>query len=104
MDQPLDTGTSSTSDHGAGSSAKPCLLDPLQQALAITAEIFPGPFVVQDEFNPENPADKWQTIVVQAKGEVSEIVDNTGRWHRRMIEALGPAGMDITIRAIPNEV
>ena len=103
MDQPIETGSATSGDLSASSGSIPIVLDPLQQALAITAEIFPGPSAVQDEFDPENPADKWRTIVVHAKGSISDIVDRKSDWHKRMIAALGPSGMDITIRVFPEE-
>lgn len=78
-------------------------VDALQVALAITAEVFPGPATVQEEFNPEHPDYRWQTIVVRVGGEASEVVDRSTHWHRRMLERLGAGGANITIRVLPVE-
>jgi hypothetical protein len=77
--------------------------DALQMALAITAEVFPGPAEVHEEFHPAHPEHRWQTIVVRVDGEVNEVVDRSAHWHRRMLERLGVAGADITIRVLPVE-
>jgi hypothetical protein len=39
--------------------------------------------------------------VVQMDGNPSAIVEMNALWHRRMIQELGPTGMDILIRVWP---
>jgi hypothetical protein len=94
--QPSDSLTNAADGVRVGPQA-----DPLAHALRITNDIFPGPTKVEEEFDPEDPEDQWQVVIVPVTGTVKEIVERKSLWHRRMILELGAAGHGITIRVVP---
>jgi len=55
----------------------------------ITQELFPGPFLCDDEFDPEYPVDTYVVVSVESTGEMRELVRRQREWHER-IRALSP--------------
>ena len=79
--------------------------DAQEKALAIRAEIFPGPASVEWIFDPSEPEEQWRVIVVSVRGELDQILEKQRQWHRRMFEAFGPEEvLNFTICPKPSHI
>jgi hypothetical protein len=54
------------------------------QVRRITQDLFPGMCEFTNEFDPENPDDRYVVVNVEATGDPKEIVDRSCAWHLRI--------------------
>jgi len=55
----------------------------------ITAELFPGTFSYEEEFDPEYPGDTYVVISVESPGDMRDVIRRQCEWHER-IRGLSP--------------
>jgi predicted transposase YdaD len=56
--------------------------DTLTAVVDMTREFFKCE--VEEDFDPEDPENPWQVVIVTAQGEPQELVELQKEWHRRV--------------------
>lgn len=58
------------------------------EVIKVSADLFPGPFEVHWEADPEVPGESFLVITVSADGKPKDLVQRRREWHRRVCKLL----------------
>lgn len=58
--------------------------DVMEQVVAMTRQLFPGPLSVEASRDPENPLDEFTVLNVQSNGELRDMLDRECQWIHRI--------------------
>jgi hypothetical protein len=58
--------------------------DTLNAVLDMTREFFDCDVKTEEDFDPEDPENPWQVVIVTSRGEPQELVERQLEWHRRV--------------------
>lgn len=82
------------------SDLQPIAYDIPPEVVEITQELFPGPFEVWPESDPEAPATPFLLLMVHAKGDAQQLVQRRLDWHRRVAEFLPDAEFRLVVTSV----
>jgi hypothetical protein len=72
------------------------------KVLAITSEYFPGPYEIEETFDPQEPEHRWRVIVVQHVGSIQDIQTAKQAWRERILNEFAPEdALRYTLLALP---
>src|SRR5690349_16461098 len=60
------------------------------RVLAITRKYFPGPYEIEETFDPQEPEHRWRVIVVNTHAAVHEILALEEAWREQIHHECGP--------------
>lgn len=58
----------------------------LEAILELTQEMFPGPIRIETDADPEWPAERYVTFVVEVSGTMKDFVGKQGLWQEQVVE------------------
>jgi hypothetical protein len=98
MDEPLMTNSSGETAHELALVSQGPRNEVERQAMALAQEFFPGPAVMEDATDPEDPSWHRRVIVVTASGTPKEMIAREREWDYRVIAELGARADNILLQ------